>query len=180
MISAFDTWCIRAAEMMHMPILDGIMIFVSTLGNYGIIWIIISLALLFFKKYRPYGLLSLIALALSGLTGEVLLKHLIARPRPFIQIEALTPLVSAGNYSFPSMHTACAFAAAFLLFKMNRQAGIAAYILATVIAFSRVYVLVHFPTDILAGGVLGTLCALAVWLAYKKWALPALSVYRNE
>ncbi|HCC34169.1 MAG TPA: phosphatase PAP2 family protein [Ruminococcaceae bacterium] len=180
MTNAFDTWCIHTVESLHTPVLNNIMIFITSLGDHGAVWIVISLIFLLFKNRRIYGLLSLISLALGALTGELLLKHLIARPRPFIQFETLTPLVSASNYSFPSMHTACAFAAAFILFKMNKKIGIAAYGLAVLIALSRIYLLVHFPTDILAGVVLGTLCALAVWLVYKKFTPAASGMSENE
>ena len=97
--------------------------------------------------------------------GKLTLKPLVARPRPYSYFPDMTLLVPAlSDYSFPSGHSFASFAASTALFLHHRAPGIAAYALAVVIAFSRLYLYVHFPTDVLAGILLGILCG---WLASK-------------
>lgn len=172
MIQSFDRWFIKWISELHTPILDELMTFVTSLGNYGFIWLSVSVLLLLFKKWRIYGILALFSLAVCTLLGEYALKHLFERPRPFIAMPEITPLVHATNYSFPSNHTASAFAAAGIFARISKPAAAASYTLASLIMISRVYVLVHYPTDVLCGALLGSLCAFAVWTVYEKKILP--------
>lgn len=80
-----------------------------------------------------------------------------------------------GSYSFPSGHSSSSFAAATILFLRHKKSGCAAFAAAALIAFSRVFLFVHYPTDILAGTLLGVLCALFVHFVYRKRFAPALS-----
>ena len=140
---------------------------ISWLGNSGMIWLAISFILLLIPKTRKVGIMSIVALGLSGLFINCIIKNLVARPRPFTQIEGLTYLINKPrDYSFPSGHTSASFAAAVVfLKKMPKKFGILFTILAALIAFSRLYLGVHYPTDVLAGAILGTLIAfLAMWI----------------
>lgn len=147
---------------------------ITWLGNSGMIWLAISFILLLIPKTRKVGIMSLVALGLSGLFINCIIKNVVARPRPFTQVEGLTYLIKRPrDYSFPSGHTSASFAAVVVFVrKMPRRYGIPFMILAVLIAFSRLYLGVHYPTDVLAGVILGTLIAfLAMWiynLAEKK------------
>lgn len=138
------------------PALDFLMPKITRLGNAGEIWIVLSGVLLTSKKYRKYGVVMLSGLALGALTGNLILKPLIARPRPCWVDSSVTLLIAnPKDYSFPSGHTLASVISAVLLTKANRSFGLAAVPLAVLIAFSRLYLYVHYPTDVLAAVVLG-------------------------
>lgn len=147
--------------------LDTVWKLFSLLGNYGAVWIALAVLLLFFRKTRRAGLAMLLALGVGYAVGNVWLKELVMRPRPFVTHTDLTPLLDPGDrWSFPSGHALSSFAAATALFFFHKKTGLLAYLLAVCIAFSRLYASVHYPTDVLAGAVLGILCGLAAaWFA---------------
>lgn len=148
------------------PILDNIMIFVSALGDGGFIWIALGLLFLFIgskhKIWQKRGLLLLFSLAANAMVCNLLLKPLVARTRPYdlYGYDILIPPV--GDGSFPSGHTSASFAAATAIYAMNKKWGVAAYAFATLMGFSRLYLGVHFPTDVLAGAAIGVLMAKVV------------------
>lgn len=147
--------------------LDPIVAFYTHLGDFGLLWIGVSLVMLCFKKTRRAGALGLLALALGTLFTNVLLKHLVARPRPWLTVDGLQFLVVEGDpNSFPSGHTCAAFAAAGAWYKAlpKRWMGFTALALAALMGFSRLYVGVHFPSDVLAGALVGLFSA---WLARR-------------
>ena len=153
--------------------LDNVMVFISTLGDYGIIWIAAALAFLFLKKDKACGGGILISLALSGLIGNLFLKTLIARERPFTLSPELELLIAPPtDYSFPSGHTLSSFAAATVMFRHNKKIGGCAYALVTAMAFSRLYLYVHYPTDILAGIILGIGIGFAAVFLWNKIKIP--------
>lgn len=131
--------------------------FITTLGNAGFIWIVLTILLCLTVKYRKVGCNCVSALLLSLLINNVFLKNFIARSRPFDVISSLVPLITKPtDYSFPSGHTACSFAVGFLLFrKLPKKYGIPALLLAVLISFSRLYVGVHYPSDVIAGMISG-------------------------
>ena len=129
--------------------------------------LIISFILLLIPKTRKVGIMSMLALGLSGLFVNCVIKNLVARPRPFTQIEGLTYLIKRPrDYSFPSGHTSASFAAAVVfLRKMPKRYGIPFMVLAVLIALARLYLGVHYPTDVLGGAIIGMLIAfLAMWI----------------
>ncbi|AGF55688.1 undecaprenyl-diphosphatase [Clostridium saccharoperbutylacetonicum] len=147
---------------MHSSIMDKIMIICTYLGNGGAIWIAIAALLTISKKYRKVGFLTLGALALSAILGEGILKHLIQRTRPCIDIPAIDMLIAKPlSYSFPSGHAASAFAAVTVLSKYFKKYRIVLLGLALSIAFSRLYLYVHYPSDVIAGIILGLMCGKA-------------------
>lgn len=158
-----------AIQRLHSDFLNPVMIGVSALGNGGIFWIIMAVVLLLFKKTRKCGLLMLLSMAVCYLLGNMLLKNLIQRPRP-CQLDPSVALLipMPGEYSFPSGHTLHGFTAATIIFLHNRKAGIAALLLSAVIAFSRMYLFVHFPTDILGGMALGIAVAVIVYRVAER------------
>lgn len=155
---------LHAIQELHTDWLDAFMILVTTLGNGGIIWIALSLVLVVPKRTRACGLTMMGAMALSYLLGNLLLKNLIARPRPFMVDSSVSLLIpKPGEYSFPSGHTLNSVTAATVIFLYFKKAGIGAYVLAALIAFSRLYLFVHYPTDILGGILLGIMDAMLVY-----------------
>ena len=140
--------------------------FITHLGDAGWFWIALSVVLLFFKKTRRAGITALLALLIGALITNVALKNLVARIRPYEVIEDLHLLIEKqSDYSFPSGHTCASFAAGLVYLKMlPRRYGVAAILLAVLIAFSRLYVGVHYPTDILGGILVGS---FAAWAAYR-------------
>lgn len=141
---------------------DFVMPLISKLGNGGIIWLVLSGLLCVFPKYRKAGVTMLTALALDVLLCNVMLKPLVGRMRPFTVNTGVELLINAPkDFSFPSGHTAASFAAAFALLFVKNKLWIPSMILASLIAFSRLYLYVHYPTDVLAGILLGLIVGVA-------------------
>lgn len=153
-------------QTMHTPLITKIMKAASKLGDAGFVWILLTGVLLMIPKTRKVGILVSVALLLDVLTCNVILKPLIARTRPYDVNKAVELLIRAPrDYSFPSGHTAASFAAAAALwFADKKKLAIPALVLAVLIAFSRMYFYVHYPTDVLGGAILGMVCG---WLSYK-------------
>ncbi|MDE5558030.1 MAG: phosphatase PAP2 family protein [Ruminococcus sp.] len=145
-----------------------IMPLISALGNKGIIWIITGLILCISKKYRKSGIIILTALVFSALLCNLTLKPLVARMRPFTVNSEIKLLINAPtDFSFPSGHTASSFSVAFaLLFNKNRL-WIPSMILAVLIAFSRLYLYVHYPTDVLCGIIIGLITGISANIVCK-------------
>jgi undecaprenyl-diphosphatase len=126
------------------------------MGNNGAIWIIASVPLLVNMQHRRYGIRLIIALAMASIMGNFIIKPLIGRSRPFeSDLELPTIIKIPLDFSFPSGHTAAAFAAAIVMAKIGFWYGGAWFVFAFVMAFSRIYLFVHYPTDVLAGMFLG-------------------------
>lgn len=147
------------------PIMKGITFF----GEYGIGWILIALTLLCFKKTRRIGWTMGIALVAGLLLGEVFLKNVIARPRPFTLWPEMPLLIPEPHgFSCPSGHTTSSFAAATSIFLYHKKWGALALLWAALIGFSRMYFTVHYLTDVLFGIVLGVLCGMLADKIIKK------------
>ncbi len=156
-------------QTLHQPLLDKFMVIITTLGDEGIIWIAVAILMLCFKKYRVCGIGMAISLILMLLTGNIFLKHLFMRERPcWIDTTVELLIASPSSYSFPSGHTFSSFVSAVTIFLHHKKEGIAALVLAALISFSRMYLFVHFPTDVLASIILGTGIAVAVYYLMKK------------
>ena len=150
-------------QTLHTPFLDKLMVFITSLGNAGIIWIVMTIVFLLIPKMRKTGAVMAVALIIDLLLCNVILKNLVARTRPYDVNTGVQLLVSRlHDYSFPSGHTLSSFVAATIIMHSDRRMGIAAYVFASIIAFSRLYLYVHFPTDILAGALLGIIIGLIV------------------
>lgn len=145
--------------------LDWLMPLVTKLGDAGIIWIIVAVVFLFFKKTRRTGAAIGVAMLLGLVIGNGFLKNLVERPRPFDVVgRAIRPeqliIDPPTDYSFPSGHTLSSFAAATAIYRDHTLLGFVAYVVAGFIAFSRLYLYVHYPTDVLGGIILGLLLGL--------------------
>ena len=151
-------------------ILDASMPYVSDLGNLGAVWIILSMMLLANRKYRNIGIMCLAALLLTTVIGEGFLKNIIQRPRPFAQFTSIQLLIpDPSSFSFPSGHAGSSFAAATVIARNLKKAAVPALALAAAVAFSRLYLMVHYPTDILGGIILGVACAICAEILVKKY-----------
>jgi len=133
--------------------------FFSALGSLGAIWIVFGLVLLARKKYRRAGMAVFIALFFSLLVGNGILKHLVMRTRPCFDYPWVPLLVNrpaVNDFSFPSGHTFGSFATATAMYPaLGREKALAAFLLAIIIGFSRLYFFLHYPSDVFAGALLG-------------------------
>ncbi len=159
-------------EHFHTPILDGIFEFLTHLADAGWFWIALAAVLLIFKKTRKTGLVMGGALILGLIFGNGILKPLIGRIRPYdnaawepIVTRATLLITPPHDASFPSGHTLASFEGAFGIFLCNKKWGAGALVLACLIAFSRLYFFIHYPTDVIAGAILGTAFAVASYYA---------------
>ena len=143
------------ADKLRGGVLDPVMTMLSLMGNGGAVWITLALLLLFFRKTRRAGAAMLLAMLVGFLVGNLWLKELVMRPRPFVTHSDLTALLAPGDrWSFPSGHALSSFAAATALWCFHKKAG-------ALVAFSRLYASVHYPTDVLAGMLIGIALAHA-------------------
>ena len=175
----FDLPILRwIASNLHSAFGDAVMPIITLLGDAGIFWIAIAAILLFIPKTRKIGLSMGAALLMGLLICNVTLKPLVARIRPYDyelqHFQTQIPLLVEGlhDFSFPSGHTIASFEAATVILLYNKKWGIAAMVLAALIAFSRLYLYVHYPTDVLASVALGIgIAFLGRWLVEKGYSL---------
>lgn len=176
MLTAFQDFLYNCAISFDLPILDWIqatlqsdfmdqfMPFITKFGDHGTFWMIVAALLFVFPKTRKTGLGMAIAMLMGLLICNVTLKPLVGRIRPYdLQAELGITIQLLGermhDFSFPSGHTIASFEAAVVLLKNSKKMGIPALILAVLIAFSRLYLYVHYPTDVIVSVILGTLFA---------------------
>ena len=157
-------------QTIHTPLLDKILAFITSLGNAGIIWIVLAVVLLILPKTRRTGIIVAAALLMDLILCNLILKNLVARVRPYDVNTAIAILIKKPfDFSFPSGHTAASFAAMTALFLAKmKKAWIAALVLAVLIAFSRLYFYVHYPTDVLGGAVVGILSGIMGYAIVEK------------
>lgn len=157
-------------QKLHTPLLNLLFIHITKLGNMGIIWIFLGVILYIFPKTRKLGVGVLLAILLNFVVCDLAIKNLVGRPRPFYgdpTIQLLIP--KPKGFSFPSGHTSTAFAAVGFLFFFKK--GKYLYFLipfACLMGISRLYLFVHFPSDVIIGMVLGTLHGYAINQLMRK------------
>ncbi len=169
-------------EHIRCDALTPVMKLASRLGDGGMIWILIALVLLVIPKTRRCGFDMALCLVIASVVNNLVIKNLVARPRPFLTFPELELLVKPlMSYSFPSGHTCSSFAAAFALaFGFRGKGGGWAYLGAALIALSRIYVGIHYPTDIIAGAAVGTLCAWGVCTLSHRFIKGDLIIKRKH
>lgn len=158
-------------DMLRSNVLDSVFIFYTKLGDAGLLWIVLSALMLVHPKTRKAGALALAAMLLGLVCTNLFLKPLLHRTRPWLVVEGLTALVVEHDpHSFPSGHTCAAFAAASAWWHtvQDRRFQWAALVSAVLMGFSRLYVGVHFPTDVLAGACVGCLCGWMAWVGFQR------------
>ena len=140
---------------------DKIMPIITSAGNLGIVWIIISVLLMTKQDYRVLGLMILMAIIITNILVDGIIKHIVKWKRPFYGDSDKELLISRPiTYSFPSGHTASSFAVAAVFIETDNAASLEIILLASLIAFSRIYLGVHYPSDVIGGGIIGFLCGL--------------------
>lgn len=192
-----EIWMLNWIQQIHNPLLDTIMVGITFLGNYGAIWIAIGVILLVLqgfsnkkstsytqiyrygedvhssgggvqgKKFNP-GYSVLLSLLLSHLIVSILIKPLVGRIRPLVAEGVKILIAAPKDFSFPSGHASASFAAATAIFLWNKKWGALAYLLALLISFSRLYLYVHYPSDVGVGILIGIFCGILGHFAYKK------------
>ncbi len=151
--------------LLSCDILDILFVFISKIGNKGAIWIILAIGLMMFKRTRKWGVCASVALLMCLIIGNGILKPLIARMRPFdfdTSLSIIIPHLADG--SFPSGHTLAAFAFSSAVSKYSKKCAPYLYTLSTLMALSRIYLMVHYPTDVAGGVVIGMIFG---HIAYK-------------
>ena len=157
-------------EVLRQPWLSPVAAFYTKLGDHGLIWIAACLLMLLWPRTRRAGWAGVFALLCSLLCTNIVLKHLFTRTRPWLVLEGLIPLVAEPDpNSFPSGHTSAALSCAAAWWHyLPRPWRIAAAAGAVLMALSRLYVGVHFPTDVLCGVLVGLLCGFGGWKLEEK------------
>lgn len=157
-------------QTLHTPMLDSLMLFITAVTDKGAAGIVLCLLLLARKSSRKVGVAMLLALIIGYALGSGILKPFFARVRPCNVSFAMDMLIKRPqSYSFPSGHTTLTFAAVMSLYfaRWHKLFALAA-IVGALVCISRMYLYVHFPTDILAGVVVGTLSAYVAWKVVEK------------
>ena len=168
-----DFGILNSIQTLQNPAFDVVMPAVSFLGSAGWIWIVLCLGLLIYPKTRRTGVIVAIALIIDLIVVNLGIKPFVARLRPY-EINTAYQLIvpPESDYSFPSGHAAASFSAASALFFARSKWWIPSAILAVIISFSRLYLYVHFPSDVLVGALLGILfgfvAAYMVGLFWKR------------
>jgi undecaprenyl-diphosphatase len=147
---------------------------ITHLGDGGVFWIIMTLLMLCFRKTRRAGAACAVSMVIGLVLTNLILKNWVARVRPYEVIDGLTILIKTPHdWSFPSGHTIACFEGAIVLMLHDKRLGIPALVIAILVAFSRLYLYVHYPTDVLTSVVLGScfaiLAALLVKKGFKAW-----------
>jgi undecaprenyl-diphosphatase len=158
-------------DTFHCPALDYIMPKITSLGDKGFIWILTAFVLLCIKRYRKYGITLFVGLLAGAIVGNLFLKNLIERSRPNWIEQTITLLIAnPTDFSFPSGHTLASAIAATILTMSNKKFGYIAIPLACLIAFSRLYLFVHFPSDVLGAAIIGSFIGALVFIGIKRFS----------
>lgn len=172
-ITAWDLGVLDSiqAGFLKCGFLDRLMPIITKFGE-AYVFIIFAALLLVFKRTRKTGLMLSAALIIGLVVCNITLKPLVARTRPFDMPgkEAILMLIKkTTDYSFPSGHSTASFEAATVIFATNKKWGIPAIILACLIAFSRLYLYVHYPTDVFFGIAMGVVAGILGVFAVNKF-----------
>lgn len=156
-------------EHLRFDFLDSMMVHLTRLADTGIVWIVLAVALICFKQTRKMGITLGLALLLGLLVGNLGLKNLFARVRPYDLNPNVDLLIERlSDYSFPSGHTRCCFESGMAMFFCDKRFGKVAFVLGGIIGFSRLYLYMHYPTDVIAGALLGLLNGFIAFIVVDK------------
>lgn len=156
-------------DSIHGTVLDPLMVSITYSATSGLIWFVLGFLMTCSPRWRRCGVSVIVAVAVTYIVVDVVLKLLVCRDRPFA-VEDFDLLIAApDSWSFPSGHTASAFAGATAILIHNRRWGCVAMVYAALVGISRIYLCVHWPTDVVAGALIGIAVALvAVWFM-SRW-----------
>lgn len=168
-LSLFELPVLHWFQTLHNPLCDALSLLLDRLAAHGEIFILLILLMLLYKPTRPAGMVCAAALLLNLLVVNITIKPLVARVRPNDLDAALHLILDAPHdYSFPSGHTSVSFAFAAALRPLGRRPRCAAFAFACLMGLSRLYLGVHYPTDVVCGALLGALCGRAALFLWKK------------
>lgn len=162
-ITKIDIAILNIIQNLKSPLMDKMMSTITALGNMGIFWILLILIFLTSKEYKKLGKLMLFCLLINTIIVNLILKPAVGRIRPFEIVDGIKLLVlKPQDPSFPSGHSAVSFCmlTVILLYSNSKPLKIITSILAVLIAFSRLYLYVHFPSDVFCGIIIGILSSL--------------------
>jgi len=179
-VNEFDNYSlILIRKYLQNKYLNIIMRIMSFIGNLGIVWIIIAISLIVGKSYRAIGILIILTLIISTILGEGIVKHIVRRVRPCNKKDNFGLLISKPtSYSFPSGHTLSSFAVAEMLSMYFVQYKFIFMSVALLIALSRLYLCVHYPTDVLAGAIVGVLCSKIIFIILQEGYIEKLIAFK--
>lgn len=170
LIQSIDISVLRfIREFIANPVLDFLMPIITLIGEHGLLWIITAIILLLFKKTRKAGFVMALSLIFGLIFINKTIKPLVGRIRPYVYDDVPILIKALRDGSFPSGHTACCFEGAFsFIFCGYKKLGRISLILAILVAISRLYLYVHYPTDVIVGALLGVLFAYVSYLIVSK------------
>ncbi len=160
-IKKIDLNIINKVNKKRHVIFDKIMMFITRLGDLGLIWILTAVLLLL-SKYKHYGIELLISIVIGAIICNLIIKPFFKRKRPYDKYETLQKYIKMKDYSFPSGHTCASFSSVVILCQTSLILSIPCLILASLIAYSRIHLNVHFFSDVICGALLGTIVSLIV------------------
>ncbi|MBZ9688544.1 phosphatase PAP2 family protein [Clostridium estertheticum] len=179
-INKFDNYILFIIEKyVHNRCLDIIMPVLTFMGNMGIVWVIIAIALIVDKPYRIIGYSIFLTLIIGTIVGEGIVKHIVRRVRPCNKQDNFSMFnLKPISYSFPSGHTLSSFAAAEMLSLYFTQYRLVFMSMAILIALSRLYLYVHYPTDVIAGFIIGVLCSKIIFIILQQGYIQNFFVFK--
>lgn len=179
LIQKFDSSILCAIKKyVQNKYLDILMPMITNMGNLGVIWIMMAVVLLLDKPHRLVGDVVILTLIISTIIGEGIVKNIVRRVRPCNQQSNVSLLISRPiSYSFPSGHTLSSFAVAEVLSMYFTQYKLIFMAIAFLIALSRLYLYVHYPTDIIAGIIFGTLCSKLIFIILQGGYIQKIAVF---
>lgn len=178
-VNVFDNYVLYAIKKhMQNKYLDRLMLIATSMGNFGAIWIIKAVILILDEPYRIIGSIVILTLIISTIVGEGIVKHTIRRSRPCNYKDNINLLIAKPiSYSFPSGHTLSSFAVAEVLSRYFSQYNLIFIGIAFLIALSRLYLYVHYPTDVIAGVIIGTLCSKLVFMILQEGYVESIIIF---
>lgn len=181
MINAITNWDLSVlefiAEHIKCDFLDLFFPIFTKLGDHGVFWIAVAVIMVLIPRQRKTGLMMGIAMLLGLMIGNGILKNVVARTRPYDIVEVALLIERLSDFSFPSGHTLVCFEAATVLTVRKTRLAIPAIIIAVGVAFSRLYLYVHYPTDVIAGAILGILFgAIGVFIGGRIYDAAAKAI----
>ena len=177
-IAKFDNYILNIIKRyVHNKYLDIIMPITTVMGNLGVIWILIAIILILDKPYRVVGNSIILTLIISTIVGEGIIKHIVRRVRPCNKLENINAISLPKSYSFPSGHTLSSFAAAEMLSMYFTEYKLLFMLIAFLIALSRLYLYVHYPTDVISGIIIGVICSKIIFIILQNGYITNLNIF---
>jgi len=178
-IAKFDNYILNIIKRyVHNKYLDIIMPITTVMGNLGVIWILIAIILILDKPYRVVGNSIILTLIISTIVGEGIIKHIVRRVRPCNKLENINAIsLKPKSYSFPSGHTLSSFAAAEMLSMYFTEYKLLFMLIAFLIALSRLYLYVHYPTDVISGIIIGVICSKIIFTILQNGYITNLNIF---